>query len=104
MRTEVFTTGSGTLGEANSTLYSTQMEPGDAAPVFVTMRANATESSRKFVGTPLVTLISVAVTSHFCFIARACGMFKVLSLHTGDIALGLSAAVPLYDRTESLAS
>lgn len=38
--------GSAALGLANSTLYSTHMDPGESLAVHVTTAANATASSR----------------------------------------------------------
>lgn len=89
--------GSGTLGEANSTLYSTHSEPVAPLPVEVTWYANATASLRKFAGVVVpAVLMSVAVTSHFCFIALPWGTVSVASRHTGAIAFGDRAAVPWY--------
>lgn len=101
-----FTGGSGWRGEANSTLYSTQIDPEPVVPVLVILSPNATASSLKLLGAdPSATgEISLAVTNHLCFIARLWGTASVLSFHTGVMLLGDSAAVPWYVSTLSFAS
>lgn len=101
-----FTGGSGWRGEANSTLYSIQIDPEPDVPVLVMFSPKATASSRKLLGAdPSATgVMSLAVTNHLCFIALLCGTARVLSFHTGVMLLGDSAAVPWYVRTLSFAS
>lgn len=94
--------------------YSTHIDPVElpVGPVDVTCIPNATESYGQFciayvpaalaVGLGLPT--DVWVLSHFCFIACPWGTISVTFFHTGVIAFGERAAVPLYVNVASCGS